>query len=522
MHLISPNDRVGRKIDHSQNKSFYCRICGAGFDKSGEWKKHVLDVHQSKGECHNGDHPFFLEYQKKVVTHPNFKGMPESQSKTGKVSWMATGKSKLGQKRVKWWIKQRKKLGIIVGKNGKYKPTADALSLGGKHVCNICGCSAQVRYVYPTLAVLEKINAIHSLKAKFPFLYYDENNDSDIGFIINKLYDDLGKEHAFKETKKIFKLENIKNDKEIIIKYILEEKKSMLSPGVMSNAPDRLDGYHSYNACCRPCDSGRSKKNLATYSQDRRVYEKWSGGNWKAADRLMARFRNDKNKKSADHIGPISQGFCHRPVFWSTTLKENIIRRDNLRIKDILRLMEDEGKGAEVVSKFASNVWDELKKLPKTDEDAKKVGIIMHQNVDNVLKFFFEITKVEVGKVKVGKNFLTENFLSPEYAYADYKFEGFDSNTGNYKKMKTIPGTHGNYANEAKRYVRKSFEVLKQYEDKQNRRIRAKLWKGNDIDEYKKAVIGSLKSGDLDNAKVSLFKLFKIFSKYAKKDYGIS
>ena len=44
MHLISPNDRVGRKIDHSRNKSFYCRICGAGFDKSGEWKKHVLDV----------------------------------------------------------------------------------------------------------------------------------------------------------------------------------------------------------------------------------------------------------------------------------------------------------------------------------------------------------------------------------------------------------------------------------------------------------------------------------------------
>ena len=143
----------------------------------------------------------------------------------------------------------------------------------------------------------------------------------------------------------------------------------------------------------------------------------------------------------------------------------------------------------------------------------------MHQNVDNVLKFFFEITKVEAGKVKVGKNFLTENFLSPEYAYADYKFPGFDSNTGNYAKMKTIPGTHGNYENEAKRYVRKSFEVLKQYEDKQNRRIRAKLWKGKDIDECKKAVIGFLKSGDLENVKVSLFKLFKIFAKYGKEEY---
>ena len=169
--LILPQDRVGRKIDHSQNKSFYCRICGAGFDKSDEWKKHVLDDHQSKGECQNGDHTFFLKYQKEVVSHPNFKGMPEAITK-GKVHWMCTEQSDLGQRRVKWWFKQREKLGIIVGKNGKFKPTADALSLGGKHVCKICGCSAQVRYVYPQATVLEKINAIHSLKVKFPFLYY--------------------------------------------------------------------------------------------------------------------------------------------------------------------------------------------------------------------------------------------------------------------------------------------------------------------------------------------------------------
>ena len=47
---------------------------------------------------------------------------------------------------------------------------------------------------------------------------------------------------------------------------------------------------------------------LTRYGQDRRVYENWADGDWKMADRLMSLFR--KNGISADHIGPISLGFC--------------------------------------------------------------------------------------------------------------------------------------------------------------------------------------------------------------------
>lgn len=51
--------------------------------------------------------------------------------------------------------------------------------------------------------------------------------------------------------------------------YIPKEP-SMLGPGAMSNAPDRLDGFHTYDRCCRPtADKGRSKENLASYSTDR-------------------------------------------------------------------------------------------------------------------------------------------------------------------------------------------------------------------------------------------------------------
>ena len=55
----------------------------------------------------------------------------------------------------------------------------------------------------------------------------------------------------------------------------MAQKLSLLSPGVMSNAPDRLDGFHSYNKCCRAKeDKGRSKENLNKYGEDRRAYER--------------------------------------------------------------------------------------------------------------------------------------------------------------------------------------------------------------------------------------------------------
>src|SRR3989344_1701512 len=55
---------------------------------------------------------------------------------------------------------------------------------------------------------------------------------------------------------------------------ICPNKRNSLSAGAMSNAPDRLDGYHTYNLCCRSKqDTGRHKSNLARYGEDRRAYE---------------------------------------------------------------------------------------------------------------------------------------------------------------------------------------------------------------------------------------------------------
>ncbi len=90
--------------------------------------------------------------------------------------------------------------------------------------------------------------------------------------------------------------------------------KKCLGPGAMSNFPDRYDGFHTYNRCCRSSqDKGRSKENLKSYTKDRRAYEYWSDGNIHAANQFMGSAFFDGT--SADHIGPISLGFIHDPRY---------------------------------------------------------------------------------------------------------------------------------------------------------------------------------------------------------------
>ena len=106
----------------------------------------------------------------------------------------------------------------------------------------------------------------------------------DIFEIIDELANDV---EAVKKFKLIFKIpKETKLSKTTLKKYVKENfvetsAKGLLSPGVMSNSPDRFDGFHSDGACCRSqSDKGRHKSNLQRYGQDRRVYENWADGDW--------------------------------------------------------------------------------------------------------------------------------------------------------------------------------------------------------------------------------------------------
>lgn len=248
------------------------------------------------------------------------------------------------------------------------------------------------------------------------------------------------------------------------IDYIYPNRRGSLSPGVMSNAPDRLDGYHSYNLCCRSKhDTGRHKSNLSRYGEDRRAYENWAEGDWKSASWLMKEFQ--KNGVSPDHLGPISLGFRHSPNFRPLTRAENSTRNNRMTYADVLLLIEQEKTG-EVISSHSKHIWNILKKKVTNDEEALKLSKLMRENMHSVLSVFSFL------KDNGGKKFLIKHFLHPEYALYSIRFEDFDPKTGTYKKMIKVKGGKKQYLNNAKRYIRISFDSLRAYSIKENRNLK--------------------------------------------------
>jgi hypothetical protein len=270
--------------------------------------------------------------------------------------------------------------------------------------------------------------------------------------------------------------------------YIYPNKRGGFSPGAMSNAPDRLDGYHSYNLCCRSKqDTGRHKDNLNRYGEDRRVYENWSDGDWKASSWLMKVF--NKHGVSPDHTGPISLGFAHRPKFNSMTKALNSAKNNRMTLSDIRSLLVDEKNGEIVISQHSKFIWDKLKKLISSDHDALLLSKIMRNNLHNILTIFYKIYKGG------HKNFLIKYFLHPEYANYSIAFLDFNPKDGTYRKMIKKSGDKKQYKNNAERYIRKSFETLNKY-----------------------AVVANRNTKILESDKISstLDSLFKCLS---KKDY---
>ena len=326
------------------------------------------------------NHPEFTKYQEFIVSHPKYRGLHFTRNINGSVRWVVTGKSEEGQQRRNWWIAKCEELGIKV-EAGALAKAAVAIHPTKIHVCQICGKSLRIEYVYPNKNLLKK------LKLAFQMEY--QAFDKDVFQIIDEL--SVNRENLEK-LKAIFKfseqIQSAKKLKEQI--YDTQTKassKSFLSPGVMSNPPDRFDGFHSDGNCCRSeSDKGRHKENLQRYGQDRRVYENWADGDWKQADRLMSEFR--KFGLSADHIGPISLGFCHRPKFHALTREENSAKNNRMSFTDVQVLIEDEKNGEQVVSWHSKYIWNSLKNRVRNDADAVKLSSLMRTNLHYVLTLF--------------------------------------------------------------------------------------------------------------------------------------
>ena len=98
----------------------------------------------------------------------------------------------------------------------------------------------------------------------------------------------------------------------------------------------------------------------------------------------------------------------------------------------------------------------------KNDNDAINLSVIMRKNLHHVLTIFSLIAENN------GEAFL-KMYLHPEYAKFDYEFTNFDPLTGEFK-AKQFPVDTKNTQSNAERYIRVSFESLKEYATKENRR----------------------------------------------------
>ncbi len=406
-------------------------------------------------------HPDFQKYMESIVDHPNYKGMPESFKEDGSIRWIVTGKSPIGQARERWWDKKRAEL-RIEKKPGWKAIVAKKIHPIGNKPCQVCGKVMKLDYVYPNRTCPYKKNTNEECEKEKCDVFMKDNNCSHLG------------------------------------------------PGVMSDCPDRFDGFHTYNRCCRSVhDKGRHSTNLVRYGEDRRAYEFWSEGDWKAASWLMQEFR--KNGISPDHIGPLSLGFCHRPKFTPMTRGENSAKGNRLTLGDIRSLVVDERRGERIVSSHTKPLWDKLKCLAETDADAKIVSSIMRINMHNVLTLF-SIT-ADSGH----KDFLRENFLHPEYALYQHEFKDFDPSTGSYSEIITKEATRTEHLRNAERYVRKSFEALDAYRSKKNRNVLFKTNQeiGNLIDE----ILSSLSAKNYVRGMELINRVFGIFAEEGYKKF---
>jgi hypothetical protein len=171
-----------------------------------------------------------------------------------------------------------------------------------------------------------------------------------------------------------------------------------------------------------------------------------------------------KNNVSADHIGPISLGFCHTPFFTPMSKQENSAKNNRIRFTDVKKLIDLESCGNQIISWHTKPVWDRLKNSINNDEDALKLSKILRKHLHRVLLVLNEL------KERGNESFL-KFLLNPEYAFYSIKIIGFNPLNGEYAKIEKTRGAITQYSRNAERYIRIAFQSLEQYKIKDNRKL---------------------------------------------------
>ncbi len=420
----------------------------------------------------------FLRYAYAIVVDDAYKGMPCALDTEGKVDWTIPSNRAPGsknwdgrQRRYAWWAAKARERSIPTEGHWISK-VARIIHPWGWKPCQTCGRWMRISYSYPAA------RTVHRLNRHLPDEEQVDHSDFlDIYEVIDHLVQALGLEHSGRIMVDVFPELgptdglDVGELKKLAESRLVATESRKLSPGAMSDAPDRLDGFHTYNLCCRSRqDTGRSLDNLKTYGVDRRAFEHWSEGDWEAANVLMSRTgvgRCPRCKRvrqlTADHVGPISLGFRHTPYFQAVCLACNSAKNNRMRMSDVELLLVLETRGVEVTSWHATRIWDLLKLDVKDDAGALRLSKLMNVNQHQFLRLLLQ--------ARVAAPDALLQFLSPQFAEQRVSFIGLDPLTLSYDQIVHTPRQATYARSKAARLVRIAFEALDDYALKASRNV---------------------------------------------------
>lgn len=435
--------------------------------------------------------PAFSKYKEFIASHPAYSGMPDLRYPDGRIQWETPSNRKSGEfkdshdKRLQWWKNKAAEIGISTTEDKWISKVAKRIHPTGIRPCPVCGKELEIRYAYLSKRFIKRVHLLD--------FYNNDIEMTEITHILDFITEFITeyKNHAIhtlpillscKEAPDIPKLSTLSEWLEWIDQKYIPLEPSMLGPGSMSNAPDRLDGFH-YNRCCRKkTDKGRSDANLASYSKDRRAFENWSDGNWITANMLMGYIKSNPALRQepcanfgdahehplpcdADHIGPISLGFCHRPEFQLLCSPCNSAKNNRLYFSDVQHLIAVESTGETVTTWYATPVWNLCKNKVTNAETALRLSKIMRDNRNIALMLLSKF-------MTSGECLFLLSLLNLQYA--DYQYQIIPDSQEIYNHIVTVDFT---YETSSLRYVtiqkrrkiRIAFESLSDYATKDNR-----------------------------------------------------
>lgn len=422
----------------------------------------------------------FVDYMASIVSNLAYTNMPDAIKDDGKIQWEAPSNRKGGKykdthhKRRSWWKEKATAMGIDINQDKWISRTAKLIHPTGNKPCKRCGRVMQIAYIYPSSMLIKRI------QKEFP--EYEVNKLSTIPEVLDGIHgiypNATGKFRKLLKTAQppVPELGNdIESWKEWVISIYSAHEPKTASPGAMSNAPDRFEGFHSFNLCCRnKADRGRHDSNMLSYNTDRRVFEHWSDGNWIAADKLMgiiaSKYRNEPTfdggspPATADHIGPLSLGFCHRPEFRLLSKSANSSKNNRMSLLDINDLIKAESDDHTIISWHSAPLWNLAHKQITTEEEALRLSKLLRDHQRNAMHILAKL--MEAGHYSFLTSLLGLNYADYTVEFINLKIEDFLTKFDSISLTKKTT----KYSSEQKsRRIRIGFQALKEYKKKDNR-----------------------------------------------------